>query len=71
MEHKQIPSNKKLISIQEEKLIREVNYDTVAENSTHQPKKLLLGTFEIIVCVYVYSLSSFLWGLFITQGDKF
>lgn len=43
MEHKQIPSNKKLISIREEKLIREVNYDTLAENSTNQPQKLLLG----------------------------
>ncbi|CAH0715681.1 unnamed protein product, partial [Brenthis ino] len=36
MEHKQTPSNKKLISIQE------ANYHTVAENSTHQPKKILL-----------------------------
>lgn len=44
MENKQSLSKKKLISIQEEKLIREVNYDYLAAGPTRPPKiPLLLG----------------------------
>ncbi|CAH2234510.1 jg1651 [Pararge aegeria aegeria] len=46
MENKQTPSKRKLISIQEEKLIREVNYDALAETPCHPPKKLLLDFSE-------------------------
>ncbi|XP_072948805.1 uncharacterized protein [Epargyreus clarus] len=42
MENKQFPSNKKLLSIQEEKLIREFDYDSAAGASTCFPKKQLL-----------------------------
>lgn len=47
MENKKIPSKNKLISIQEEKLQREVNYDTFAETPSRPPKKLLLGNLTI------------------------
>lgn len=44
MENKQSPSKKKLLSIQEEKLIREVDYNCFAGGSVRLPKKpLLLG----------------------------
>lgn len=44
MENKQSPSKKKLLSIREEKLIREVDYDSLAGGSARLPKKqLLLG----------------------------
>ena len=44
MENKQSPSKKKLLSIQEEKLIREVDYDYLAGGSGRLPQKqLLLG----------------------------
>ncbi|XP_047533271.1 uncharacterized protein LOC125068238 [Vanessa atalanta] len=46
MENKKSPSNKKLISIQEEKLIRQVDYDSIAESSTRLPKKLFLEIFR-------------------------
>ncbi|OWR41102.1 uncharacterized protein LOC116770475 [Danaus plexippus] len=46
MENKQSPSKKKLKSIQEEKFIREVDYDSFAEGSSHPPKKLLLEIFQ-------------------------
>ncbi|XP_052741506.1 uncharacterized protein LOC112043511 [Bicyclus anynana] len=42
MERKQSPSKKQLIAIQEEKLIREINYDSLAETSGNPPKKLFL-----------------------------
>nr|XP_034832457.1 uncharacterized protein LOC117989229 [Maniola hyperantus] len=41
MENKQSSSKTKIISIQEEKLIREVNYDSLVEKS-NRPKKLFL-----------------------------
>ncbi|KOB76144.1 Uncharacterized protein OBRU01_01554 [Operophtera brumata] len=47
MENKQSPSKKKLISIQEEKLIREINYDYLAAGPTRPPKKSLLLDLEI------------------------
>lgn len=44
MDTKQSPSKKKLISIKEEKFIREVNYDHIAGSSPRFPKKeFLLG----------------------------
>ncbi|CAH2096369.1 unnamed protein product [Euphydryas editha] len=46
MENKKFPSNNKLISIQEEKLIRQVDYDSIAECSNRSPKKLLLEIFR-------------------------
>ncbi|KAF9409604.1 hypothetical protein HW555_011077 [Spodoptera exigua] len=42
MENKQSPSKKKLLSIQEEKLIREVDYNSLAGGSVRPPKKQLL-----------------------------
>ncbi|XP_075978088.1 uncharacterized protein LOC142977859 isoform X2 [Anticarsia gemmatalis] len=47
MENKQSPSKKKLLSIQEEKLIREVDYDSLA-GSARMPKKQLLLDLEIL-----------------------
>lgn len=52
MENKQSPSKKKLKSIQEEKFIREVDYDSFAEGSSHPPKKLLLGMYASIGIKY-------------------
>lgn len=49
MENKKIPSSKKLISIQEEKLIRQVDYDSIAESSNRSPKKLLLGNYVTLL----------------------
>lgn len=43
MENKKVPYKNNLISIQEEKLQREVNYDSIAETPSRPPKKLLLG----------------------------
>lgn len=44
MDTKQSPSKKKLISIKEEKFIREVDYDRIAGNHSRFPeKKFLLG----------------------------
>ncbi|XP_028173499.1 uncharacterized protein LOC114362342 isoform X1 [Ostrinia furnacalis] len=46
MENNQSPSKKKLISIKEEKLLREVDYDSFIKSS-HSPKKPLLLDLEI------------------------
>ncbi|PZC79563.1 hypothetical protein B5X24_HaOG216228 [Helicoverpa armigera] len=48
MENKQSPSKKKLLSIQEEKLIREVDYDSLAGGSARLHKKQLLLDLEIL-----------------------
>ncbi|KAJ8731502.1 hypothetical protein PYW07_004666 [Mythimna separata] len=48
MENKQSPSKKKLLSIQEEKLIREVDYDYLAGGSGRLPQKQLLLDLEIL-----------------------
>ncbi|XP_035440425.1 uncharacterized protein LOC118269426 [Spodoptera frugiperda] len=48
MENKQSPSKKKLLSIQEEKLIREVDYNCFAGGSVRLPKKPLLLDLEIL-----------------------
>lgn len=57
MENKKIPSSKKLISIQEEKLIRQVDYDSIAESSNRSPKKLLLGNFFTLL-EYILAITS-------------
>ncbi|XP_053609870.1 uncharacterized protein LOC128674908 [Plodia interpunctella] len=48
MENKQTSSKKKLISIREEKLIREVNYDGLVGAAPHLSKKQLLLDLEIL-----------------------
>lgn len=47
MDTKQSPSKKKLISIKEEKFIREVDYDHIVGNHSRFPEKeFLLGKFK-------------------------
>ncbi|XP_073956849.1 uncharacterized protein isoform X3 [Choristoneura fumiferana] len=48
MDDNQTPSKKKFISIQEEKLIRKVEYESIARASVHSPKKQLLLDLEIL-----------------------
>ncbi|XP_050350894.1 uncharacterized protein LOC126773784 [Nymphalis io] len=46
MENKNTPSNKKIISNQQEKSIRQVDYDSIGESSARSPKKLYLEIFQ-------------------------
>lgn len=50
MDTKQSPSKKKLISIKEEKFIREVDYDHIAGNTPRFPEKeFLLGKHKFMI----------------------